>query len=313
MTQAFRPEAAFAGAAERFFELMKSFVPQTAGGEGATASDPAAFAGALARQYEEWLRTTQSAGSWFAGPAAGAGVAPGAFAPGATAWPFAPLPLGVGAANAAEGQRTWELIAQLAQLQAQLAAHWHEIATTASQQFVARLGTVSAEVPTLERSLRLYELWVDCAEEAYAATAHRDDFARLQSQLANASAALLVEQRRHAETLARAFGLPTRTEVDALHAQLKELQRRLSGLASVGPIRPSGGEAANEPARAAPAAAGAGRPGARRATTGGAGARGAAARGADARGADARGAGARSKHSPGKGGRRAGRTRGRGA
>jgi len=254
MTQTSRPEAAFAGAAERFFELMKSFVPQAAGGAGATASDPAALAGALARQYEEWLRTTQAAGSWFAAPAASAGAAPGAFSPGAMAWPFAPLPLGMGAATTSEGQRAWELVAQLAQLQAQLAAHWHEIATAASQQFMARLGTVSAEAPTLERSLKLYELWVDCAEEAYAATVHRDDFARLQSQLANASAALLVEQRRHAETLARAFGLPTRTEVDALHAQLKELQRQLSGLATVGPVPPaSGGEAANEPVGAAPA------------------------------------------------------------
>jgi hypothetical protein len=252
MTQAFRPEAAFAGAAERFFELMKSFAPQSSGGTGATAADPADFAGALARQYEEWLRATQSAGSWFAAPAAGATA--GAFAPGAMPWPFAPLPVGMGAAATSEGQRAWELIAQLAQLQAQLAAHWHEIATTASQQFIARLGAASNEAPTLERSLKLYELWVDCAEEAYAATVRRDDFASLQSQLANISAALLLEQRRHAETVARAFGLPTRTEVDAIFAQLKELQRRLSGLAPAAPVAPpSGAEAANEPVRGAPA------------------------------------------------------------
>jgi polyhydroxyalkanoate synthase subunit PhaE len=276
MTQAFRPEAAFSGAAEHFFELMKSFAPQPSGGTGATAADPADLAGALARQYEEWLRATQSAGSWFAAPAAGA--TSGAFAPGAMPWPFAPLPLGMGAAVSSEGQRAWELIAQLAQLQAQLAAHWHEIATTASQQFIARLGAASHEAPTLERSLKLYELWVDCAEEAYAATVRRDDFASLQSRLANISAALLLEQRRHAETVARAFGLPTRTEVDAIYAQLKELQKRLSGLAPAAPVPPpSGAEAANEPVR----------------------------------GATARGAAARGKHARGKGGRRAARARGR--
>jgi hypothetical protein len=258
MSQAFRPEAAFAGAAERFFELMKSFAPQgaAAGGSGsAAAADPSGLAGALTRQYEEWLRTTQAAGSWFTTPAAGA--AAGAFTPGATAWPFAPLPLGMGAAGAgaaagAEGQRSWELFAQLAQLQAQLAAHCHEIATTASQQFMARLGATAGafpgEAPTLERSLELYELWVDCAEEAYASVVHREEFARLQSQLANVSAALLVEQRRHAEMVARAFGLPTRTEIDGIYAQLKELQKRLGTLMpGAGPIAAATtGEAANE-------------------------------------------------------------------
>jgi hypothetical protein len=294
MTQAFRPEAAFAGAAERFFELMKSFAPQAAAaGSGATAADPAALARALAAQYEEWLRATQAAGSWFAAPAAGA--AAGAFTPGAMAWPFAPLPLGMGAAGtgtaaSSEGQRTWELIAQLAQLQAQLAAHWHEIATTASQQFMARLGGGAGTdaAPTLERSLKLYELWVDCAEEAYAAIVHREDFARLQSQLANVSAALLVEQRRHAETLARAFGLPTRTEVDAIYAQLKELQRRLGALApaAAGSVdTASTGEAVNEEPRATRAPARSPR---------------AAARGASAR-----------KRARGKGGRGAGASRGR--
>jgi hypothetical protein len=57
---------------------------------------------------------------------------------------------------------------------------------------------------------------------------HKQEFAHLQAQLANTSAALLVEQRRHAETLVRAFGLPTRSEVDALYDQLKELRRALA-------------------------------------------------------------------------------------
>ena len=57
-----------------------------------------------------------------------------------------------------------------------------------------------------------------------------EDFSRLQSELANVSAAILVEQRRHAESLARAFGLPTRNEVDVLYAHVKDLSRRLAEL-----------------------------------------------------------------------------------
>jgi hypothetical protein len=73
---------------------------------------------------------------------------------------------------------------------------------------------------------------VSCAEEAYAATVHGQDFSRLQAELANTSAALLAEQRRQAETLVRAFGLPTRSEVDVLYAQVKDLRQQLAGRAA---------------------------------------------------------------------------------
>jgi hypothetical protein len=218
----FRPDAAFAAAAERFFELLKTFGMPAAG----RPADWSALTAPLAGQFEQWLRASQSAGPWFSGsgtPAAAPGLAAGA-------WSFGPLPLGPAAAQTHEAQRTFELLAKLAQLQGQLAVHWSEIADTAARRFVARLGTGAAAPVSLEQSLKFYELWVSCAEEAYGATVHKEDFSRLQAELANTSAALRVEQRRHAETLVRAFGLPTRNEVDALYAQLKELRRQLAEL-----------------------------------------------------------------------------------
>jgi hypothetical protein len=144
-------------------------------------------------------------------------------------WPFGPLPLGPAAVQKPETQRIWELAARFAQLQTQLAAHWGEIGRSAAQRFIARAGALSA-APSLQQTLKLYELWIACAEEAYAATARSEDFSRLQGELANVSAAILVEQRRHAESLAKAFGLPTRNEVDVLYAHVKELSRRLAEL-----------------------------------------------------------------------------------
>ena len=232
MSSGFKPEAAFTNAAERFFDMMKSFSVQPGAATGA-APDAATLAGSLAGQFEQWLRATQSAGPWFSPAAGGAGNPAGiaaAFSPGGGPWPFGPLPLGMGAVTPAEGQRSFELLSQLAQLQAQLAGHWHEIASSAATQFAARLGSLASGPPTLDGAMKAYELWVDCAESAYGAAVRKDDFARLQSQLANVSAALLVEQRKHAETLARAFGLPTRNEVDALYGQVKELRRELAAL-----------------------------------------------------------------------------------
>jgi len=181
-------------------------------------------------------------------PAAGGG--PGA----AAAAAFAPLPLGPAAAEGGEPVRTFELLGRLAQLQGELARHWSEIAGAAAQRFIARLGTAPAAPATPQQALQLYELWVSCAEEAYAATVHRPDFSRLQAELANTSAALLAEQRRQAETLVRAFGLPTRNEVDALYAQMKELRQQLAELATV-PASASPATAAGAPPRKRPPSA----------------------------------------------------------
>jgi polyhydroxyalkanoate synthase subunit PhaE len=246
----FKPEAAFAAAAERFFELLKTF------GTGAAGALPdwSSLAAPLAQQFEQWLRISQSAGPWFAASGAGIAGAPAglaAAAPGA----FGPLPLGAAAAPAGDAARTWELLGRLAQLQAQLAAHWSEIANTAARRFIARLGATPGAPPTADQAMKLYELWVNCAEEAYAATVHKADFSRLQAEIANTSAALLVEQRRHAETLVRAFGLPTRNEVDALYAQVKELRRQLAAIdlaAGVGDARAGQGGTAAAGARQRP-------------------------------------------------------------
>jgi hypothetical protein len=222
----FKPDVAFASAAERFFELLKTFGMPGAGAAGA-GRDWSSLAGPLAGQFETWLKTSQSAGPWFtAANAAFPALAAGFGA--AQAGSFGPLPQGAGAAPQQDAQRTWDLVARLAQLQGQLAAHWSEIASTAARRFIARLGAAAGGAPTLDNAMKLYELWVNCAEESYAATVRKDDFSRLQAELANTSAALLVEQRRHAETLVRAFGLPTRNEVDALYAQLKDLRRQLA-------------------------------------------------------------------------------------
>jgi polyhydroxyalkanoate synthase subunit PhaE len=254
-TQAgFKPEAAFAGAAERFFELLKTF------GMPASGQLPnwSSLAAPLAAQFEQWLRLSQSAGPWFGagapGAAAGLQSQPGFATPGfsAAAGAFGPLPLGPAATQSGDAQRTWELWGRLAQLQTELAAHWSEVANSAAQRFVARLGSAGGAAATPEQALKLYELWVNCAEEAYAATVHKEDFARLQAELANTSAALLVEQRRHAETLVRAFGLPTRNEVDALYGQVKDLRRQLAELTDRQPPpgirRPSAGEDETAPA-----------------------------------------------------------------
>jgi hypothetical protein len=160
------------------------------------------------------------------------------------------LAFGPAAVSGAQPARTLELLGRLVRLQGELARHWSEIAGTAAQRFVARLGAAPAAPATPQQALQLYEMWVNCAEEAYAATVHRDDFSRLQAELANTSAALLAEQRQQAESLVRAFGLPTRNEVDGLYAQVKDLRRELAGLMQTPGATGASGSAAPRPAGA---------------------------------------------------------------
>ncbi len=220
----FNPGEAYASAAARFFELMKGLAGR-ADPSGGQTPDWASAAGPLAAQFEQWLRMSQPGMAWFSAPGSAAPLGGLMGSPGS----FGPVPLGPAAVPQAEVQRVWELLARLAQLQTQLAAHWSEIARAAARSFVARAGTPSAPL-AVDQTLKLYELWVSCAEEAYGTTARGEDFSRLQSELANVAAALLVEQRRHAETLVRTFGLPTRSEVDALYAHIKDVTRRLAQL-----------------------------------------------------------------------------------
>src|SRR5437016_2125359 len=88
MSAAFKPDLAFTGAAERFFELLKSFSLPGAGAAGAAGAAPdwSAIAGSLAGQFEQWLKSSQSAGPWFTaadapGPGAGFAAAAAALGP----------------------------------------------------------------------------------------------------------------------------------------------------------------------------------------------------------------------------------------
>jgi polyhydroxyalkanoate synthase subunit PhaE len=206
----FRPDAMFAGAAAGFYELLKAFAAHTAGVGGA-APDYGSLARALGAQFEQWLKSSQVPGpSLWGSPPPAAGFGPGPV--------FASAP---------EARATWDLLVRFAQLQAQLGAQWGEIASGCAQRFAARAGAAGVDALTPESALKLYELWVDCAEEAYAARVRTEEFASLQGQLANTTAELLLLQRRQAEQLARAWGLPTREEIDGLERQLRELREEL--------------------------------------------------------------------------------------
>jgi polyhydroxyalkanoate synthase subunit PhaE len=243
----FGSDAAFTAAAGRFFELLKTFttVPGAAAGQ---VPDMSALGAQLAGQFEQWLKGSSGAGASFAAAAG--------FPGGSSGWPPGAVPLGPAAAgHGSDAQNAWELLMKLGALQGELARYWSEIAQDSAQRFSARMGSTGAAALTSEGALALYETWVQCAEEAYAATVRKDDFCRLQAQLANTTTALLLAQRRQADALARAWGLPTREEADALQRQLRELRQQLRERTAAPPASAPRGNATPRKAAAKPKAA----------------------------------------------------------
>lgn len=87
-----------------------------------------------------------------------------------------------------------------------------------------------AEGKPLHSMRDLYVLWVDCNEEANAATVTTKEFNELNSRMMNA---LMRVRRNMAETMDNTMGamnLPTRRELDSAHRQIASLRRRLSAL-----------------------------------------------------------------------------------
>ncbi len=96
--------------------------------------------------------------------------------------------------------------------------------------FSAKLVERSAPGKALASARALFDLWIDAAEEAYAETALSPEFRSAYGALVNAQMRVRQGVQREVEQAAAQFGMPTRTEVDAAHRRIAELERALRRL-----------------------------------------------------------------------------------
>jgi class III poly(R)-hydroxyalkanoic acid synthase PhaE subunit len=87
----------------------------------------------------------------------------------------------------------------------------------------ARGGTVPTE-------RELYDLWIESGESVFTKVAHTAEFAKLQGDMSNAAVHRLREHQQVIEQIAKAFDLPTRTEINSVHRQLRTLRDELDRL-----------------------------------------------------------------------------------
>jgi class III poly(R)-hydroxyalkanoic acid synthase PhaE subunit len=104
---------------------------------------------------------------------------------------------------------------------------WSDTLREAASAFIARLGAAQSAPLTPDALNRLYDSWIDCAEEAYARTAHSEAFCDALADYVNASSHWRRESNAGAEFWAKLLDLPTRNEINTLAQRLRALEDRV--------------------------------------------------------------------------------------
>src|SRR5579862_9823418 len=154
--------APFIEAAERFAAATRSF-RDASHGVSAPAAQAAAetFGNVLRDQFAGFFKMP-----WSAAPPAGVDAA---------ASPELPA-LGLTREHQQRAQRAALALRDMEEAQRRLQRLWSDTLREAAAAYVARLGAPSAAALTPDAVNKLYDTWIDCAEQAYAHTAHSEAF-----------------------------------------------------------------------------------------------------------------------------------------
>jgi hypothetical protein len=239
--------APFIEAAERFAAATRSFRDKSVGGSApAVAAAAQTFSNFLRDQFVDLFKMP-----WGAPPMAGADLAPAGELPA----------LGLTREHQQRAQRAAQAWRDLDDAQRRLQRLWSDTLREAAAAFIARLGAPQSTALTPEALNRLYDTWIDCAEEAYARTAHSEPFCNALADYVNASSQWRRESNAGAELWAKLLDLPTRHEVNTLARRLRALEEQVRAQAEArkeagaarkdpGPARKDPGPARKDPGRA---------------------------------------------------------------
>jgi hypothetical protein len=138
---------------------------------------------------------------------------------------------------AREQTEAWrELLAaqtEYQQLEQELRTVWSKVQTDALTMLEALVRERKAKqgaASGIEDYRELYNLWVECGEKVFSQVAHSESYCKLQAQLGNAAIRLRARQQAVLERLLKQYDLPTRSELNTVHKQMRELRERVATL-----------------------------------------------------------------------------------
>jgi class III poly(R)-hydroxyalkanoic acid synthase PhaE subunit len=135
---------------------------------------------------------------------------------------------------AREHQERWQALAQ-AQLDYQEKSNAYnalmaEATQLAFRRFEDKLAERSEPGRQLASARALFDLWIDAAEDAYAEIALSPRFRETYGEFLNAQMKVRAGLQREVEQYCGQLGIPTRTEIDAAHRKIVQLERELRRL-----------------------------------------------------------------------------------
>lgn len=165
-------------------------------------------AGATVPEFAAWLQQFQlQAGPWLQSPAFGPGR---------------------------EHQARWQaLLRAQEEYQQHSRAYVDQIRQALDEAFALfeqRLAEHEQPGSQLTSARAMFDLWIEVAEEAYAKVAMSEPFQQVYASLGNAQMRLRAGLQREVEQMSERIGLPTRSEMDAAHRRIAELERSLRRL-----------------------------------------------------------------------------------
>jgi hypothetical protein len=198
-------------AAERFKAAVQTMLDGAAGGPEAAAR--------AVQNFSDFLRDefTAARPPWHAG--FGAGVQ----SPPLADWPA----LGPMREHQQRWQRMSEAARRIDDAQRRLQRQWSDALRQAAADLAARLQPPPSAAADADALRKLYDTWIDCAEDAYARTAHSEAFCNAQAELVNAGSQWREELQAGIEHWAKLLDLPTRSEINTLTLRLRSIEQQL--------------------------------------------------------------------------------------
>ena len=98
------------------------------------------------------------------------------------------------------------------------------------ERLVQKMIAMSEQKESLDSMREVYDLWVDCAEEAYADFAHSDEYQKVYGSMANSLMALKQETRNMLDSAASSMGMPSSKGFNTVLKRMQEMRREIKAL-----------------------------------------------------------------------------------
>jgi poly[(R)-3-hydroxyalkanoate] polymerase subunit PhaE len=205
--------APFVDAAERYAAAAHRFMQGATGGSAPAATAAAGiFSDFLREQFADFQMP------WSAAFNTGNGAS--------RAFSFDSPALGATREQQLRLQRMAGAWGRIEDAQRRLQRLWSDALREAATAFAARLAT-PPPTASAEELRKLYDAWIDCAEDAYARSAQSEAFCNALAEFVNASSEWRRELQADIEHWAKLLDLPARGEINTLARRLKSVEDQL--------------------------------------------------------------------------------------